>query len=133
MVRNKACAATAALLATGLADSPVHASTPEERLAQLLVANDIAALCADNVQRKGGRTAHELIADGLIMIINDTEFTMSHLMEVRQTTSPARLRMLKEAELTRRGIDLRNHRDVCFFAQQVLGPSDPIGRYLEAR
>lgn len=112
---------------------PARAATAEELMAQLLVANDIAALCAGSIQRLGARSPNALIADGLLMIVEGHDVTMTDLVAVQQTTAPERMRLLKQAELTRRGVDLQDHRQVCFFARQIVGPDNPIGRYLEVR
>lgn len=107
--------------------------TPQELLAQLLVAGDIADACPHLVQRREGRDPNTFVAEGVIQIINENDVTMTDLIAVQQTTDRQRMYLLKRDELIKRGVDIANRKEVCFFAQQIVGSSDRIGRYLEAR
>ena len=107
--------------------------TPQELLAQLLVAGDLADACPAVVQRRAGRDPHSFIEEGVIQIINENDVTMTALLKAKDSTSRDRMHLLKRDELRRRGVDISNRREVCFFARQIVGSDDRIGRYLEAR
>lgn len=130
--KTRICAGVLTALGA-LASAPVNAATAEELMSQLLLANDLAEACPTVVQRKDGRNAHQLVADGVLMIINDNDVSMADLINIQRNTSPERMHLLKKHELTRRGVDLANRKEVCFFARQIVGSGDDIGRYLEAR
>lgn len=106
--------------------------SPPELLAQLLVASDIADACPGVVQRRAGRDRNSFVAEGVVQIINENDVTMTELMAALQDIDHQRMHFLKRDELLRRGVDLTNRREVCFFAKQIVGSADRIGRYLEA-
>ncbi len=122
-----------AVLLSAASSAGATGPTPQELLAQLLVAGDIADACPHLVQRRAGRDPNTFVAEGVIQIINENDVTMTDLIAVQETTSRQRMHLLKRDELTRRGVDIADRKEVCFFAQQVVGSSDRIGRYLEAR
>ncbi|THH38991.1 hypothetical protein E4Z66_05380 [Aliishimia ponticola] len=109
------------------------AATPAELMAKLLVAGDLADACPHYVQRKGGGTQEDFISNGVIQIINENDVTMSDLARVTQEIDLDRMYLMKREELERRGVDIENTQRLCFFALQIVGGNDDIGRYLERR
>jgi hypothetical protein len=127
----------AARVATILAVMPFAAAwaapTPEQLMARLLVAGDLADACPDFAARRWGPTQQEFIREGVNRIVLERSATMAELFAVTRDVSHEEMQRLKRAEMRRRGVDLDNRQEVCFFALQIVGGRDEIGRYLKRR
>lgn len=127
----------AAALLGAFASQPMAAQSLNPKavdaMAQLLVADELADICAQYVFRKNGKNSNDFIAKGVIQIINEEDLTMTDLVRVTEALPQEEMDRLKQEQVRRRGIELGNRTALCYFAQQIVGPDDEIGRFLERR
>ena len=123
-----------ALCATGAqaqrADQAVRAAWS---VAEVLLAADLAGVCRSVVHTENHKGANALLADAVVLFINERDLTMADFAAASQIYGPAEINRIKRQLLRRDGVDVASARARCFYARRIAGEEHPVGRFLVRR
>lgn len=110
--------------------APLAAEQPAtEAIADILIANDMAEMCPQNVRRAGPQEREAFIVEGIRTLIGDGHDARA-LKAVPQTVPASQMFALIDAKLAARGVSFDRPEELCRFAGGIAGKNDRVGRFL---